>query len=233
MLHLDNLKTWEDAKNKVLCCDCLEYMKMMPDNCVDLVLTDPPYGIEYQSNMRTKSIKFDKLENDNNEMRFIAYKEIFRILKDDSVIISFCSFKNYADDYKELEKYFNIKNCIIWFKGGGGIGDLQHSLSTDYEMAIIGHKGQCKIRGKRDGSVWKSNKVNPNTMVHPTEKPIDIIRRLVETFSDKQNLIFDPFMGSWTTARACKDLGRNFIGCELDEKYCEIGEQRLRQEVLI
>jgi site-specific DNA-methyltransferase (adenine-specific) len=232
MLKLNDLKSWEDAKNKVLCCDCLEYMKMMPDKCVDLILTDPPYGIEFRSNMRVMSKKFDKLENDNNEMRFDAFKEVARILKDNSVIMSFCSFKNYADDYNELKKYFSIKNCIIWNKGGGGIGDLTHSLSTDYEMAIIGHKGMCQIRGKRDGSVWDTGKVNPNTMVHPTEKPKDLIIRMIDKFSDKEHLIFDPFMGSWTTARACKDLGRNFIGCELSEEYCKIGEQRLRQDNL-
>jgi len=56
---------------------------------------------------------------------------------------------------------------------------------------------------------------------------------MISLFSNKDNLVFDPFMGSWTTARACKDLGRNFIGCEISEKYCQIGEQRLRQQNLI
>lgn len=91
-------------------------------------------------------------------------------------------------------------------------------------------------KGKKDFSlsIFNQSKTENNySFNHPTIKPIQLINWLIEHYSDKDDLIFDPFMGSWTTARACKDLGRNFIGCELDEKYCEIGEQRLRQEVLI
>lgn len=109
----------EEHLNKIYNIECLEFMKTLPDKCIDLVLTDPPYGINYQSNMRVMSKKFDKLENDNNDSRFIAYGEFFRLLKDDCVAIIFCSFKNYADDFNELKKYFDIKNCIIWNKGGG------------------------------------------------------------------------------------------------------------------
>ena len=219
--------------NEIYCGDCLEIMKDIPDKSIDLILTDPPYGINYQSNRRVMSKKFDKLENDNNSSRFQAYIEFNRILKDNRVVICFCSFKNYAEDYIELSKYFDIKNCIIWDKGGSGIGDLVHSLSTDYEMAIIAHKGMCPIRGKREGSVWKSGKVNPNKMFHPTEKPIDIIKKLISTFSDENNLVLDPFLGSGTTAVACKNLNRNYIGIEKEEKYCEISRQRLRQQNLI
>lgn len=213
--------------NKIYNDDCLNIIKTFPDNSIDLIVTDPPYGINYQSNVRVVSSKFDILQNDDNKMRFIAYKEFQRILKNNCVCIIFCSWKNYADDYNELKKYFNIKNCIIWDKGGGGIGDLSHSLSTDYEMAIVCHKGMCKIRGKRFGSVWKSNKVNPIKMIHPTEKPIDIIRKMIETFSDKNDIVLDAFLGSGTTCIACKELERNFIGIEIDKKYFEIANKRI------
>jgi site-specific DNA-methyltransferase (adenine-specific) len=222
-----------EIMNSVVCDDCMNVLKDLPDKCIDLILTDPPYGINYQSNMRVMSEKFDKLENDNNNSRFLAYKEFYRVLKDNTVAIIFCSFKNYADDYNELEKYFNIKNCIVWFKGGGGIGDLTHSLLTDYEMAIVGHKGQCQLRGKRYGSVWKSNKVNPNTMFHPTEKPIDIIQKMIESFSDEGNLVLDSYLGGGSTAIASKNIGRNFIGIEIEPKYVQICKDRLRQGVLL
>lgn len=67
---------------------------------------------------------------------------------------------------------------------------------------------------------------------HPTEKPLQIIEFLMQKSSKEGDLICDPFMGSWTTARACKDMGRNFIGFEINEKYCKIGTERLRQENL-
>jgi len=223
----------EDYINKIHCADCLEFMKDIPDKSIDLVLTDPPYGIDYQSNMRTKSVKFDKLENDDNEFRFKAYKEFNRVLKNDTVAIVFCSFKNYAYDYIELEKYFSIKNAIIWYKGGGGIGDLKHSLLTDYEIGLVCHNGKLEIKGKREGSVWKINKVPPAQMFHPTEKPLFLLRKFLLQFSNEGDLILDPFLGSGSTTRACKDLHRNYIGIEISPKYYEIAEERLRQEVLL
>jgi site-specific DNA-methyltransferase (adenine-specific) len=207
--------------------DCLELMRTMPDKSVDLVLTDPPYGINYQSNMRVCVEKFAKLKNDNNDMRFVAYPELHRALRDDCVVIVFCSFKNYAEDYNELTKLFDIKNCIVWDKGGGGIGDLTHSLSTDYELAIVAHKGDCEIRGKRDGSVWKYRKVNPIDMLHPTQKPVDLLAKAIEKYSDNNDTVFDPFMGSGTTGVACKLLRRNFIGCEISKQYFDLAKRRI------
>ncbi len=111
---------YEEDAGVIYNADCIDIMREMPDKSVDLVLTDPPYGIDFQSNMRVRSEKFEKLENDNNNSRFDAYKEYYRLLKDNCVAIIFCSFKNYADDFNELKKYFDIKNCIIWDKGGVG-----------------------------------------------------------------------------------------------------------------
>jgi len=207
--------------------DCLVEMKKIPDQSIDLVLTDPPYGIDYQSNGRTVSKKFDKLQNDANDFRFEIYPEIKRVLKNDCVAGIFCSFKNYAKDYAFLCKHFDIKNCIVWDKGGGGIGDLFHSLSTDYEFLLVCHKGNCKIRGKREGSVWSIGKVNPNIMRHPTEKPTSLCFKFIEKFSDSDTIILDPFMGSGTTGEAAKRLGRNFIGIEIEPKYFNIAKRRI------
>jgi site-specific DNA-methyltransferase (adenine-specific) len=227
------MKYPEDFINKVICGDCLEVMKDIPDKSIDLVITDPPYGINYQSNMRVMSDKFDKLAGDNDLSRLIAYDEIYRVLKNDCVAIIFCSFKNYAEDYKKLEEKFSIKNTIIWDKGGGGIGDLVHSLLTDYEMAIIAHKGMCAIRGKRDGSVWQEGKVFNGDMEHPTEKPVNLIERMIYKFSDDGNLILDCFAGGGSTLLACRNSKRRFIGIEISPKYCKIAEDRLRQGLLI
>lgn len=211
--------------------DCLELMKGIPDKSIDLVVTDPPYGINYQSNMRVKSEKFDILKNDDNDLRFLAFQELHRVLKDDCVCIVFASWKNYHKDFSELDKLFDIKNVIVWRKHGGGIGDLKHTLSTDYELDIVCHKGRGKIRGKRDGSVWECNKVAPAKMVHPTQKPLEIIQRLIEKFSDENCVVLDPFLGSGTTAVACVNTNRNFIGIELDEKYFKIAEQRINAAI--
>jgi len=232
MKYVKDLTNWKDGINQVLCGDALELLKKIPDNSIDLVLTDPPYGIDYQSSKRVASKKFEKIENDSNGMRLDIYADLCRVLKQDSVCAVWCSWKNYHEDFVELKKYFDIKNVIVWHKPGGGIGDLEHSLSTDYELCIIAHKGKRKINGKRIGSVWTFSKVNPIAMKHPTQKPSNIICQLISCFSTS-GTILDPFMGSWTTAKACQELGRNFIGCDLEEDYCRIGERRLNEVPLL
>lgn len=207
--------------------DCLQYMANMDDGSVDVIVTDPPYGVSYQSNKRTKSEKFAVLKNDDNDMRFIAYKEFYRLLKNDSVCIVFASWKNVAKDIAVLEKMFDIKNIIVWHKRGGGIGDLKHTLYTDYELAVVCHKGKCKIRGKREGSVWDVTKVHPSKMLHPTQKPVQLISKLIEKYSDENDLIFDPFAGSGTTALACMETNRKYLCIELDKKYFNIALDRL------
>ena len=215
----------DDFIDQIICGDCLEVMQGIPDKSIDLVLTDPPYGINYLSNMRGE--RFNRIINDENDYRLVTYPILNEKLKEDSVALIFCSFKNYSKDYLELTSYFDVKNCIIWDKGGGGIGDLFHSLLTDYEMVIVAHKGKCLIRGKRDGSVWNYPKVPPSKMIHPTQKPIELIKALIEKFSDENDLILDPFLGSGTTALACLELNRHFIGIELSPEYCEIARNRI------
>ena len=209
--------------------DCIPFMGGMKDSSVGMIITDPPYGINFQSNMRTKTEKFSILENDNNNIRFEAYKEFPRIMKENTVAVVFCSWKNFALDYNELSKYLDIKNVIIWDKGGGGIGDLKHTFATDYEMAMIAHKGKCKIRQKRIGSVWDIQKVFPGSMIHPTQKPVELFERFIHQFTDQYDLVFDPFLGSGTSAIACMNANRNFLGVEVDEKYCKIALDRLEK----
>lgn len=212
--------------------DCLQLMKDVPCGSVDMILTDPPYGIRYRSNMRVKTDRFDPLENDDNDTRLLAYSEFARILKSDSVAIVFASWKNVAVDIQELQKYFDIKNIIVWFKGGGGIGDLKHTLSTDYELAIVCHKGKCRLRGKREGSVWSCRKVTPSKMLHATQKPIDLLARMIEKYTDRNAVVFDPFMGSGSTCVAAVNSGRHYIGFEIDEKYFEIARKRLDENIM-
>ena len=220
----------EHLLGKVHNCDCMELMKQLPDKCVDLVLTDPPYGIDYQSNMRTATEKFDKIHNDKSMEHREYFMEFSRILADNSVAVVFCSWKNYHEEYTQLAELFDIKNVIVWHKPGGGIGDLEHSLLTDYELAVVAHKGAAKIRGKRDGSVWGCAKVPPADMVHPTEKPNALMSRIIEKFCDRGQIVFDPFSGSGASLWAAEKTGRKWFGCELEPRYVEIANKRIEAE---
>lgn len=140
----------------------------------------------------------------------------------------FCSFDK-VDFFKQtLEKYFNLKNIIIWVKNNWTAGDLEAQFGKQYEMLLLGNKGRSLIQGKRISDVWETKRVAGNAHLHQNQKPLDLIKRCIEKHSNLNNLVLDPFMGSWTTAQAASELDRNFIGSELSKDYCEIGEKRLR-----
>ncbi|MBU2061918.1 MAG: site-specific DNA-methyltransferase [Bacteroidetes bacterium] len=194
----------------------MDFMQEMPDKCVDLVLTDPPYGMEFRSNYR--KIKYEKIVGDN-EYPVELIKEFERIAK--KAVYIFCRW----DNLSELPK---PKSVLVWIKNNWSMGDLQHEHGRQWEAICFYPQAEHEFI-TRIPDVIKSNRTG-NTL-HPTEKPVDLIKKLLQ--ANKGDLIFDPFMGSWTTAVACKQLKRNFIGCEISPEYCEIGRQRLRQEILI
>lgn len=203
MKKLSEIKHWEELKNQVVCGDCLEGMRLIPDNSIDLVLTDPPYGIGIAKNPFRQ--KHEKQDWDNAPMSKECLSEIFRISKKQIIWGG---------------NYFNLppsQGFYVWDKV-----QPQDFSSAMCEYAWSSESSPAKLYKQRVVSIKK---------YHPTTKPVDLIRWCMEFYPDAK-LICDPFMGSWTTARACKDLGRDFIGFELDEGYCKIGEERLRQEVL-
>lgn len=230
------MKYPEDFINKIICGDCLEVMKDIPDKSVDLVLTDPPYGIEYKSNMGTKQYQ-EKIQTakkwDKKGFDFREYlKEIWRLMKNDSDLYVFGNWKNF-----NLTKEGGFKQILIWDKRTTGMGDLT-SWGIGYELIYYFKKGNRPVN-KRKSPVIPCESLtsftfgNPlDNYFHPTQKPLGIIEPLILVSSNENETILDPFMGSGTTAVACKHLKRNFIGIEISPEYCKIARQRLRQEVL-
>lgn len=130
--------------NKIYNVDVLEFMSTLSDESIDLVVTDPPYLISYKSNHRKdRGHKFSTtIANDNNPELIKTYiKECYRVLKNNTAIYMFCSFDK-VDFFKtEIEKYFNIKNIIIWKKNNHTAGDLEAQFGKQYEMIILANKG--------------------------------------------------------------------------------------------
>ena len=105
----------EQFENKIINADCLDILKQLPDKCIDLVLTDPPYGMNFQSNHRKE--KYEKIANDDNLLWLPEYvKEIARVKKDDAMCYFFCSWHNVDLFKQEIEKFFPVKNILIWEK---------------------------------------------------------------------------------------------------------------------
>ena len=221
--------------NKVICGDCLELLKEIPDNSVDLVLTDPPYGINFKSNMDTKN-RFERIINDNDLSFFEPFiKEAFRILKDNTCLCLFCRFDNYPSFYNIVKKYgFNIKNCLIWEKNKalGGLGDMESSFLNNYEFILFAMKGRNILfknrKGRQFGLIKDSSISNPLQLVYPTQKPLNILKKLIDITTKENDIVLDCFAGSGSTLVASKQINRNFIGIDINKKAVKIAEERLK-----
>ena len=206
-------------------------MKKIEDGSVDMILTDPPYGINYQSNRRVVKKKFDKIKNDSNlDWLDIFFENCYRIQKNNTAIYCFCSWHN-IDKFKiSFEKFFKLKNILVWVKNNHGSGDLKCSYAPKHEFILYGNKGKSIFREKRYSDIFEFDKISSSKLLHPNEKNVDMLSIYIKNNSDENQIILDPFMGSGTTGVACKNLNRNFIGIEQDETYFKIAKARINKE---
>ena len=208
--------------------DCLEMVKDIPDGSVDLVLTDPPYGIGFQSNFRKN--KFNKIDNDSIiNAEFLD--ECKRVLKDTGAIYCFTRWDVYPNWFEQIRKRFKVKNCIVWFKRGGGLGDLKKGYIYNHKFIIYCAEKNHRLNGKRRNDVFEFAKDAPSTYVHPTQKPISLLKEIIERSSNEGGVVLDCFMGSGSTGVACVNTNRHFIGIELDDGYFNIAKKRIEEAV--
>lgn len=208
------------GESRLMCGDSTkeeDVAKLMDGAKADMVFTDPPYGYEYQSNMRVKSKKFDVLQNDDKILPFMPMVKQFN----NGFVFVCTTWKVLYHWLEEFNKYYKLSNMIIWDKGGGGIGDLKHTFSTDYEIILCSNNSR-EIVGKRIGSVWAVNKDNANDYIHATQKPIKLSAIAIENTTSKSNKVLDLFGGSGSTLIACEQLGRRCYMMELDPKYVDV-----------
>ena len=211
---------WLCGNHRVMCGDSTSIDavdKLMNGNKADMVFTDPPYGVSYQSNMRTKSDKFDVIKNDDVILDIVPIINIFS----NGWVFIWTTWK-VLDKWIENTKALGFpSNMVIWFKGGGGIGDLKKTFNTDYETALVWHRG-AELCGKRIGSVWKVGKDGSIEYLHPTQKPVALAGEALDKTTKQNNLILDLFGGSGSTLIACEKTNRINYSMELDEKYCDV-----------
>lgn len=209
--------------------DCFELLKEIKDKSVDLVLTDPPYLMQYKTNHRkNKKHEFCTEITGDKDFDIDRYlKECHRILKDDTGIYVFCN-SNKVDIFKiAFEKYFKLKNIIVWVKNNWTAGDLKGAFGKQYELILYGNKGRKLINGKRITDVWKFDRVVGKNQLHQNQKPLDLLELCLEKSSNKNDLVFDGCFGSGSTAVACHKLKREFIGSEINKEYFQIAIKRL------
>ena len=209
-------------------------MKGIPDESVDLIITDPPYKttsrgssggtggiLKEEINKRGKVFK-------HNDIEFNEWlPELYRVLKYTGHAYIMSNNKNLKNMLIEIENVgFNIYKTLIWAKNSP-ITNMYYMDSHEY--IIFCRKGKAK-RINNCGTKSVLNVDNPRNKVHPTEKPVELMEILVNNSSQEGELVLDPFMGSGSTGVACVNTNRKFIGMELDEEYFKIAEQRIMEE---
>jgi site-specific DNA-methyltransferase (adenine-specific) len=216
------------SKIEIILGDCLEVMKNYPDNYFDLVLTDPPYGIDvidktYQ-NKKTKPGKalahktvYEKLDWDREIPTKEVFTEMMRVSKNQII---------FGGNY--FVEYLSNSPCwIVWDKNNG------ENDFADRELAWTSFKSAVRRKLYTWNGMIQHDMKNKEQREHPTQKPLPLMRWCLEKYSKEGDKILDPFAGSGTTLRAAKDMGRDCVGIEINPTYVEIIKQRERQEVLL
>ena len=217
--------------------DCLELMKEIPDNSIDLILTDPPYefkkggfggGVgEFAKRNLKADVNNEKLHQSFDEITLMF--EFERVLKKmNCVIFGTEQMMNKLMNYCEQKNY--TYTLTIWHKTNPTPLCNNRYLNS-IEFAIHIRESGVKIHGDyhSKSKVYTSsvNKQDKNKYGHPTIKPIELIEKYIKNHSVEDDIILDPFLGSGTTAAACVNMNRHYIGFELDEEYFDIACQRL------
>lgn len=231
--------------NKIICGDCLETMQQMPDKCVDLVVTSPPYNLKNSTGNGMKPCTTSgkwagaALQNgyanydDNmpmdkyNKWQHDCLKEMWRLLKDDGAIFYNHKWRVQAgllQDRSEIVKGFPVRQIIIWRRKGGINFNPGYFLPT-YEVIYLIAKPDFKLVPKANavGDVWEFTQELKNE--HPAPFPVALIDRIIS--STHAQVVLDPFMGSGTTAIAALANKRQYIGIELSADYCRMAEKRI------
>ena len=193
--------------------DCLDVMKQMPDKSVDAVITDPPYGIGEDVRKADKSGRTEFTTDNRWDLAIpekLYFSEIFRVSNNQIIWGG-----NYFVDYLH-----NSRCWLIWDK-------MQKFSGADAELAWTSFDKSTKAFRKSRVEFHSEEK-----KVHPTQKPLSLMRWAIENYTNEGDTILDPFMGSGTTGVACVRLGHKFIGCEIEPTYYDTAVKRIREAQL-
>jgi site-specific DNA-methyltransferase (adenine-specific) len=227
--------------NKISCGDCIDLLKQLDANSVDCVITDPPYNVDYGNKNKAMQKMFDDNRKDViqrdaffNDLGFDKYTELatqlFRICKDKSHIYICCADRQLNDWISTMEQTgFKYSGYLIWLKNRQTVDltvGLKYAMKTEHVLFF--RKGARKLNVLGLNNVFAVDCATK--MRHPTQKPIKLFREFINNSTNEHDLVLDPFMGSGTTAVACQQLNRHYIGFELNQDQCNIANDRLKQK---
>ena len=212
---------YQDANVTLYHADCRDVLPTL--EMADLLLTDPPYGAAYASNM--SMTQSQPITNDGTRVSLRLYRAVVPMINARHWLW-FTRWDAWPDVWEILASRMPIRGLLVWEKNSIGMGDLKH-FGPSYEL--IASAGYGNTTGKREGSVLRFDGVPAVRRVHPTEKPVAMMAYLIGKMGAET--IIDPFAGSGASLVAAKQLGKRAIGIECEEKYCEAIARRLSQEM--
>lgn len=215
------------VSDNIILGNSLEVLETLEDGCIDIILTDPPYGIDYVSNRSIYDNTITKrgLLNDGKDEAFDLLDKICEVLQrktaENSHLYFFCSWSVFSKFETIISKYFTIKTPIVWDKGNKGSGDLDNDWGNQTEIVIYCVKGK-KLVNNRRGNLISVPRLHTSKMIHPTQKPNELIKQILEVSFTDGDFIVDPFMGSGSTVKVCNELKAKCLGIELDKEMFNI-----------
>ncbi len=226
------------AKSKIFLGDNREILESLPNSSVDVIVTDPPYAINYRSNRREVLPKYNRIALDDDTSWIPGFcAKAYDLLKDNRHMYCFCRWDTYPDFFHAIKAAgFTMKRTLVWVKDNHGSGDLRGDYAPQDEWIIFASKGRRFLEPPRISNVIEVPRIASVKLRHPTEKPIDLLKVLIGKSTPPRGfgevytapwIVLDPFMGSGTTGVAATSLGHCFIGMEMNEEYFDVCRERL------
>lgn len=208
--------------------DCIKGLQELEDGIASAVIVDPPYGIDYQSARRSEPLqRHKKIANDKTPFVWFL-PEAYRVTKDGGSLLCFCRWDT-QQAFMDAMRWagYAVRSSIVWDRQWHGMGDLRGAFAPCHDLIIFATKGAFRFPGRRPRDVISVKRLPANDLVHPNEKPIELIEQLIEQVTITDDLVIDPCAGSGATLVAAKRTRRRYIGYELDGKYVDICNARL------
>jgi len=236
--------------NQVICGDSLKILTQIPNNSVDLTLTDPPYELDWRQSINFKNRKTmfhhrketQKWDIGIKKLYPLLFKELDRIVKYSGSILIFTrsEYITYAVDAAKNNNFDN-KCTIVWHKVNPipQVRKKNYLSSIEMILWVARFDKKCpftfnfKTQNEMHNFIEFPLCGGDERWEHPTQKPLKLIEHLLSIHSNENDIVLDPFLGAGTTALACQNLNRKFIGIEINQKYANIAKQRLRQKPLL
>jgi site-specific DNA-methyltransferase (adenine-specific)/modification methylase len=230
-----------DKKCKIFNADSLLYLKNIPDNSIDFILTDPPYNLSQYS---TGNMKFDWRSDINNDLAEwdknfnpeTLKDDFLRILKPTGNIFAFCSYNLIGKWHEIFDPVFDTFQFFVWHKTNPVPKFRKAGFLNSCELIVCmwnkGHTWNFGKQNKMHNFFESSICMGPERLKnpkHPTQKPVKLLKHLINIASNKNDVVLDPFMGVGSTGVAVLEMGRKFIGIEIDPEYFEAAQKRLGQ----